>query len=95
MENWHQRYKRLRETYFENIWDVLTWLSLAGIFLWGIAKALGWINTPFVVETMPLLFAAFAIGRFFQDVKNFHKEQRGFNKEILTRVVKLEKVALK
>lgn len=102
MSNLSEKLKVVRETYFGSIWDILTWLSLAGIFLWGIAKALGWINTPLIIEIMPLLLAAFAIGSFFQDVKNFRKEQRAFNKgilafnkEILTRVARSENRAFK
>ena len=29
--------------YIENVGDVLSWLLLASIFLWGIARLFGWI----------------------------------------------------
>ncbi|MBI2550366.1 hypothetical protein HYV83_04265 [Candidatus Woesearchaeota archaeon] len=81
METWHQKLQRLRKTYFGNIWDVLTWLSLAGIFLCGVAKATGWINTPLIIELAPLLLAAFSFGRFFQEQKEFKAEMREFENE--------------
>ncbi|MBI2140967.1 hypothetical protein HYU16_00935 [Candidatus Woesearchaeota archaeon] len=81
METWRQRFKRLRETYFGNVWDILTWLSLAGIFLWGIAKAAGWINTPLIIELAPVLLAAFSFGRFFQEQKEFKNEMHQFKNE--------------
>ncbi len=90
MGNWKIELKRIKETYFENFWDFLFWLSLAGIFVWAVAKGLGWINTPFIIEIMPLLFGAFAVGRFFQDVKTFHREQQKFNHEIIPRIKRIE-----
>ncbi len=81
MQYWRAKLDRIKKTYFGSVWDILMWLSLAGIFLWGIAKALGWINTPLIIEVMPLLLAAFAVGRFFQEQKEFRNEMRQFKNE--------------
>ncbi len=81
MEVIRNKIKRISEVYFGNVWDILMWLSLAGIFLWEVAKALGWINTPLIIEIMPLLLAAFAVGRFFQEQKEFRNEMRQFKSE--------------
>ena len=81
MLTWRAKWRRIRETYFGSIWDIMTWLSLAGIFLWGIAKAAGWINTPLLIELAPVLLAAFSFGRFFQEQKEFKNEMRQFKNE--------------
>ncbi|MBI3036872.1 hypothetical protein HYY73_03935 [Candidatus Woesearchaeota archaeon] len=59
----------------------MTWLSLAGIFLWGVAKATGWINTPLIIELAPIFLAAFSFGRFFQEQREFKYEMREFKNE--------------
>ena len=75
------KWKRIKETYFSNVWDILTWLSLAGIVLWGVAKAVGWISAPLIIELAPVLLAAFPFGRFFQEQKEFKNEMRQFKNE--------------
>ena len=92
MENWQAKWRRIRETYFSSIWDVMEWMALAGIVLWAVAKALGWINMPLIIELAPLLLAAFSLGRFFQEQKEFRKEMREFKNETCTRLLHLESV---
>lgn len=82
MENWKAKWQRIRETYFGSIWDILTWLSLAGIFLWGIAKAFGLIQTPLLVQLLPLFFAIFTAGGFFHYLKGLLPEIRKINTEL-------------
>ncbi|MBI2137607.1 hypothetical protein HYU12_03750 [Candidatus Woesearchaeota archaeon] len=83
------RFEMIVKTYFGSVWDVLTWLSLAGIVLWTIAKAVGWISTPLIIELAPILLAAFSFGRFFQEQKEFKNEMRSFKSETHTELVGL------
>ena len=45
-----------------NIWDILTWIVLAGILIWIILKMLGIINTPILIEYAPYLGAVYLAG---------------------------------
>lgn len=92
MSNQQAKWQRIRETYFGSIWDVMEWLALAGIFLWAIAKAIGLINTPLLIELVPLLLVAFSFGRFFHEQKEFKKEMREFRDETRMRLLQLESV---
>ena len=92
MADWHAKWRRMRETYFGSIWDIMEWLALAGIVLWAVAKAVGWINTPLIIELVPLILVAFSFGRFFQEQKEFRNEMREFKNETRMRLLKLESV---
>jgi len=84
------RWKRIRETYFNSIWDVLEWLALAGIILWAIAKAIGLINTPLIIEMAPIILMAFAAGKFFQEDREFKSDIRRELTGLSARVLRLE-----
>lgn len=58
------------------VWEVITWASLAVIFLWAVAKALGLIKTPLIIELLPLFAAVFAAGGFSKYVKLMFKVLR-------------------
>ncbi len=84
------RWKELKETYFSNIWDALMWLSLLLIVLWALAKAVGLINTPLIIEMAPMILMGFAAGKFFQEQKEFRKDMRRELTELSGRILRLE-----
>ncbi|HLC85976.1 MAG TPA: hypothetical protein VJG30_01690 [Candidatus Nanoarchaeia archaeon] len=58
---------------YTNIYTAIFWISLVSILIWLILKALGYINTPPLIELMPFFSAVFGAGAFFQmirDIKN-------------------------
>ncbi len=58
----------------ESFWDLMAWASLAMIFFWALAKSFGWINTPILIEMIPLFGAVFWAGRMFQQLEDSRKE---------------------
>ena len=73
--------------YIKSFWDLLTWLVIASLFLWGIAKAFGWINTPALVELYPLFGVVFLAGKFYQDVMRLKSDVKTHD----SRLTKIEK----
>ncbi len=57
----------------ESFWDLMAWASLAMIFFWALAKSFGWINTPALIEMIPLFGAVFLGGKFLQRFETFEK----------------------
>ena len=58
---------------YTNIYTAIFWISLVSILIWLILKALGYINTPPLIELMPFFSAVFGAGAFSQmirDIKN-------------------------
>ena len=55
------------------IYDILFWLSLASILLWVILKALGYINTPVLIEQYPIIGAIFGAGIFYQKMNEMER----------------------
>ncbi|MFA4886804.1 MAG: hypothetical protein WC595_01190 [Candidatus Nanoarchaeia archaeon] len=53
---------------YTKLYATIFWISLLSILLWLILKALGYINTPPLVELFPLFSAVFGAGAFFQMV---------------------------
>ena len=53
---------------YTKVYATIFWLSLLSILFWLILKALGYINTPPLVELFPLFSAVFGAGAFFQMV---------------------------
>jgi hypothetical protein len=51
---------------YSNIYAAIFWISLISIFIWLVLKALGYINTPTIIELMPFFSAIFGAGAFFQ-----------------------------
>ncbi len=71
----------------ESIWDLLAWASLAMIFFWALAKSFGWINTPVIIEMLPLFGAVYWAGRMFQQMDDIKKDVRQLKKEMnMTRI---------
>ena len=73
-----------------NFWEFVVWFSLGMIFLWALAKSFGLIKTPFIIEMMPLFWAIFAAGGFFQYARGVLKEFFEFKKEIKNELGKVE-----
>lgn len=46
----------------KSFWDILAWVSLAGIAVWLVLKMAGIINTPVWIEYSPLLGAVYMAG---------------------------------
>lgn len=65
----------------EDFWDLMAWASLAMIFFWAVAKSFGWINTPTVIEMIPIFGAVFWAGRMFQQHEDIKKDLKDFKKE--------------
>lgn len=67
-----------------SIWDILAWVALASIVVWGVLKVTGVINTPLLLEYYPLFAASYAFGwqmnklsvvaRDVEELKNFRSE---------------------
>lgn len=62
----------------DNVLDFLTWAAIISIFVWALAKGLGIINTPAIVEVYPLLAASFVVGRMFQEIESTKRTMRDF-----------------
>lgn len=56
--------KKGKET-LEGLAIFLMWFGLIGIFLWAIAKSLGWIHSPEWVDMVPYLFGSMGGAGFF------------------------------
>lgn len=57
---------RIRKIYFRTVRDTLTWLLLASLVLWIIAKAFGWINTVKAIEIYPFAGTVLLVIELFQ-----------------------------
>ena len=57
---------RIRMIYFRTVRDTLTWLLLASLVLWVIAKAFGWINTAKAIEIYPFAGTVLLVIELFQ-----------------------------
>lgn len=77
----------------EKFLDFLTWLALASIFFWAVAKSFGFINTINILEMLPVFGAVFVAGRTFQKIEHLSYDMKQVKKrvyQINTRVVRLE-----
>lgn len=45
-----------------NIWDIIAWICIFGIFLWLVLKVSGIINTPLLIEYAPYFGAVYLAG---------------------------------
>ena len=55
------------------VYVIIFWVSLLVIAVWILLKALGYIQTPVLVEMMPYAGAIFAMGAFFQILYDLRK----------------------
>ena len=69
--------------------DVIFWLALLLLAFWIIAKLLGLINTPTIVEIIPYISAVFIAGSMWQQFKHVEKDVEDI-KIIARRFEKLE-----
>ena len=67
---------------YTKIYAIIFWSSLVVILVWLLLKAFGFINTPLIIELIPLFSAVFGAGAFFQmvfDIRNrLIKLENGF-----------------
>ncbi|MFH1607641.1 MAG: hypothetical protein ABIA78_00755 [archaeon] len=67
-----------------SIWDILAWVALVSIVVWGVLKVAGVINTPLLLEYYPLFAVSYVFGwqmnklndvaREVEGLKNFRNE---------------------
>ncbi len=69
--------------------DVIFWLALLLLAFWIIAKLLGLINTPIIVEIIPYISAVFIAGSIWQQFKYVERDVEDI-KIIARRFEKLE-----
>ena len=63
-----------------DIWKIIFWFGVISLFLWLLAKTLGFINTPLIIELIPL-FSSLAIlfGGIKQIAKFIHRVENGLS----------------
>jgi hypothetical protein len=60
-----------------SVWDILAWIALASIIIWGILKVTGIINTPLFIEYYPLFAVSYVFGWQMNKLNNVAKEVEG------------------
>lgn len=81
-----------------NIWDVIAWIVLAGIFIWLILKTFGIINTPTWLEYAPLYGAVYLAGwqiHKFANVSEDVRELKKFKNETIKEIHKIKNDCIK
>lgn len=77
-------------------WTIIFWISVSVVFLWLLAKALGFINTPLIIEAIPyvgsfvaLLASAKKLGEYAQqltraiaDIAEIKGDMQGLRKDV-------------
>jgi hypothetical protein len=63
-----------------NVWDVLAWVVLVGIFIWLVLKVIGVINTNIFLEYSPIFGAIYLVGWQIHKLNNIGKEVDGLKK---------------
>ena len=66
---------------YTKIYTIIFWISLLSILLWLILKALGYINTPPLIELFPYFSAVFGAGAFFQMIRDMKDRLNKLEKE--------------
>ena len=66
---------------YTQIYTIIFWISLLSILLWLIFKALGYINTPPLIELIPFFSAVFGAGAFFQMIRDMKDRINKLEKE--------------
>lgn len=71
----------------KRIWDALAWISFVIVILYFLAKIMGIINSPEIIDITALVSAAYFIGRYamkldfvFRDVAFIKKNIRKINR---------------
>ncbi len=70
-----------------NFWDILAWISVAGIVLWLILKVTGIINTPLLLEYAPYFGVAYFLGWNIHKLENISKDAKDL-KEFKNQTIK-------
>ena len=55
----------------KDLWDVLFWIAMLFLIGYIVAKLIGWINTPELVDLIPMITIVFIMGVFYQKVISF------------------------
>lgn len=63
-----------------NIWDIIAWVCVGGIFLWLILKVTGIINTPLLLQYAPYFGVAYILGWNVHKLENASKRLSSFEK---------------
>jgi hypothetical protein len=63
-----------------NIWDILAWACIIGIFLWLMLKVSGIINTPVLLEYAPYFGVAYLLGWNVNKLSNISKSVNKLDK---------------
>ena len=77
-----------------NIWDILAWVALASIVIWGVLKVAGVINTPLLLEYYPLFAVSYVFGWQINKLNSVAEDVRGlknFKDETIKEVHLLKK----
>lgn len=57
-----------------NFGEYLFWIGYISLILWVIAKLLGLINTPLILEMFPIITAIFIAGGVYQEFRHMGKD---------------------
>jgi len=75
-------------------WTIIVfWLGVITLFLWLLAKTLGWINTPLIIEILPLISGLVILLSGMRHAGKFiHRVENGLSdiKDLKERVGNLE-----
>ena len=63
-----------------NIWDIIAWVCVIGIFLWLVLKVAGVINTPILLEYAPYFGATYIAGWLVHELKDNSKKLNSLEK---------------
>jgi hypothetical protein len=81
-----------------SVWDILAWIALASIIIWGILKVTGIINTPLLIEYYPLFAVSYVFGWQMNKLNNVAKEVEGlksFKNETIKQIHEIKECAKK
>ena len=54
--------------------DIIFWFALIVLIVWIILKALGYINSPAIVEAIPYISGVFIAGTIWQQFRNMQSD---------------------
>ena len=77
-----------------DVYDYIFWICETILGLWILAKFLGWIHTPFIVEMLPLLMLFFMGETFYQKmimkINHLEKDLERISSSLDARITRLE-----
>ncbi len=75
-----------------DIYDYIFWVSYIILILWVIAKLFGFINSPTIVELMPIITFIFLGGAFYQRFNDLVQKFNDLNQQVKDININLDKV---